>query len=96
MRFISLLLFLASASASASTAKVALAALYTAEKAYFSEHEMYSQNLLEIGFDDRVDEWSIKAYTLGQEQRFVGVATSRLTGESWEINERKQLRQVHK
>lgn len=84
---------------SASTAKVLLADLYTAEKAYFAEYASYSQNLDEIGVWDKPDDcdtrhWKLQAYTRRNDQGFVGVATSLVTGETWEINDRKHLRQV--
>ena len=83
---------------------MALAALYTAERTYYDEHDAFSQNLLEIGVGEQPETsgdcdskfWSIKAYTRRQNQGFIGVATSLVTSEIWEINERKQLRQVRK
>ncbi len=80
------------------TAKVALAALYTAEKGFYAEHESYSQNLLEIGMYEPTDSfedcdwkyWSVKAYLRGR--GFVGVARSLMTGETWEIDETREIR----
>jgi hypothetical protein len=80
---------------------VALAALFTAEKGYYAEFETYSQNFLEMGFDDSPESrgcdanlWSIKVYLRRGGQHFVGTATSLLTSERWSINDQKQLKQL--
>lgn len=78
-------------------AQVGLSAIYAAEKSYHSEYETYSSSFSEIGYvpeglQCKTWEASVRIFNGGQE--FLATYTRPATGESWEINEKKELRQT--
>lgn len=80
----------------ANCARVSLSAIYGAEKSYHSEYEKFSESYQEIGFEPDTREcpdWegSVRVFNGGQE--FLATFTKPSTGESWTINEKKELRQ---
>jgi hypothetical protein len=79
-----------------SCAKMSLSAMYGAEKSYYSEYNVYSDTYDDIGFSPEPGEcpsWSgsIRLFSGGQE--FLATYTKPSTGETWTINEKKELRQ---
>lgn len=77
-------------------AKVSLSAIYSAEKAYHAEYDKFSESYQDIGFEPDLTEckdWegSLRVFNGGQE--FLATYTKSSTGESWTINEKKELHQ---
>jgi hypothetical protein len=77
-------------------AKSSLSAMYGAEKSYYSEYNAYADTYDDIGFSPEPGEcpgWegSIRLFNGGQE--FLATYTKASTGETWTINEKKELRQ---
>ena len=77
-------------------AKMSLSAIYGAEKSYQSEYDKFSESFSEIGFEPDLHEckeWrgSIRVFDGGRE--FLATYTLPGTGETWTINEKKELRQ---
>jgi hypothetical protein len=96
---LSLVTSLASAAESApaaNCARVSLSAIYGAEKSYHSEYEKFSESYQDIGFEPDQKEcpdWEgyVRVFNGGQE--FLATYTKPSTGETWTINEKKELRQ---
>lgn len=81
-----------------SCAKHSLSAIYSAEKSYHSEFDTYSESFEAIGFSPEAGEcqsWQGSVRVFGSGQEFLATYTKSDTGESWTINEKKELRQDH-
>lgn len=93
--FLSSVSFAAEAVATANCARVSLSAIYGAEKSYHAEYEKFSESYQDIGFEPdtkECPEWdgSVRVFNGGQE--FLATYTKRGTGETWTINEKKELK----
>lgn len=82
---------------SSKCAQAGLSAIYGAERSYHSEYEVYSSSLSDIGYvpeESQCKTWkaSVRIFNGGQE--FLATYAKATTGETWEINEKKELRQT--
>lgn len=86
------------------TAKSLLSALYSAERAFHSEHKTYSDSFGDIGFDPNVEafddtncdntNWNFEISQIQGTDQFTATAFSRVTREEYTINEKKEIRKV--
>jgi hypothetical protein len=82
-----------------SCAKIALAAVYSAEKSYYTEYKVYSDSDGRIGYSREPNacpswEHSIRISANGQE--FWAEAINEKTGELWSVDEHKKMVQEKK
>ena len=79
-------------------AKLSLAAVYSAEKAYYLKRANYHASQAEIGFtpaDTPCEHWDL-SIQVPREKAFVARAVNKISGEIWQIDEKKALIQVRK
>jgi len=79
-------------------AKVGLAAIYGAEKSYHSEYDSYSDSFGAIGYEPekgQCETWQGSVRVFNGGKAFLATYTKPSTGETWNINEKKELRQEH-
>lgn len=88
--------FAAKGAPATNCARTSLSSIYGAEKAYHAEYERFSESYQDIGFEPDPKEcpgWqgSVRVFNGGQE--FLATYTNSSTGESWQINDKKEIRQ---
>ena len=79
-----------------SCAKIALSAIYGAERSYESEYERFSDSFADIGYAPEPGKcvtWSASLRLFDGGREFLATAVKSDTGETWTINQRKELRQ---
>jgi hypothetical protein len=83
------------------TAKRELSAIYSAEKAYFSEKSEFSEEFADIGYDPNlnvddeggcdISNWDFTIQRVERPGHFTASAHSLVTGEEMIINEKKEI-----
>lgn len=71
-----------------------LSSLYTSEKSYFEENEVYSENMEEIGFNekDSCRNVKLKIYSPIRDQF---IAYAKLENQTWSIDDKKHLENLN-
>lgn len=81
--------------ADSSCAKIALSAIYGAEKTYFGENGAYSDKLDQIGFEaegDCAKNWNNSVTVGAGGKEFLATSTHKTSGETWTMDQQNNLR----